>query len=136
MDPVLELYDQTGALIATNDNWDDNFNQQEIIDTGIPPASPDESVILARLPSDDSGVAYTAVLRGAGNTTGVAVLELYDFDQGLGSRVLNISTRGRVDVGDNVMIGALSWPGRDRRESLSARLGRRCPLPEICPTPR
>ncbi len=128
MDPVLELYDQTGASIATNDNWDDNFNQQEIIDTGIPPSSLNESVILARLPSDDSGVAYTVVLRGAGNTTGVGVLEVYDLDQGLGSRVLNISTRGRVDVGDNVMIGGVIVAGQGLQRVLVRAIGPSLPV--------
>ena len=106
----------------------DNSNQQEIIDTGIPPASPDESVILARLPSDDNGVAYTAVLRGAGNTTGVAVLEVYDFDQGLGSRVLNISTRGRVDVGDNVMIGGVIVAGQGSQRVIVRAIGPSLPI--------
>jgi len=128
MDPVLELYDQTGALIATNDNWDDNFNQQEIIDTGIPPASLDESVILARLPSDDNGVAYTAILRGAGNTTGVGVLEVYDLDGGLGSKVLNISTRGRVDLGDNVMIGGVIIAGQGSQRVLVRAIGPSLPI--------
>jgi hypothetical protein len=111
-DPVLELHDSTGAVIATGDNWGDNANRQEIIDTGIAPLSPNESVILARLPSNNNGVAYTAVLQGAGNTTGVALLEVYDLDRGLGSGVLNISTRGRVDVADNVMIGGVIVAGQ------------------------
>ncbi|HEV2842692.1 MAG TPA: hypothetical protein VGW39_15320 [Chthoniobacterales bacterium] len=128
MDPVLELFDQTGALIATNDNWEINANQQEIIDTGIPPSSPAESVLLARLPSDDIGVAYTAVLRGAGNTTGVGVLEVYDLDQGLGSRVLNISTRGRVDVGDNVMIGGVIVAGQGLQRVLVRAIGPSLPV--------
>jgi hypothetical protein len=128
MNPVLELYDQAGALVATNDDWDDNANQQEIIDTGIPPASTDESVILARLPSDDNGVSYTAVLRGAGNTTGVGLLEVYDLDRGLGSKVLNISTRGRVDVGDNVMIGGVIVAGLASQRVIVRAIGPSLPV--------
>ena len=127
-DPVLELHDQTGAVIATDDDWGDNANQQEIIDTGIAPASPKESVILARLPSDDNGVAYTAVLRGAGDTTGVGLLEVYDLDRGLGPKVLNISTRGRVDVGDNVMIGGLIVAGQGSQRVLIRAIGPSLPL--------
>ena len=67
-DPVLELHDATGAVVATNDDWADNYNRQEIIDTGIAPVSSKESVILARLPSNASGVAYTAILRDAART--------------------------------------------------------------------
>jgi hypothetical protein len=106
-DPVLELHDRTGAIIAANDNWADNANQQEIIDTGLAPQSVNESVILMKLRCDQAGVPYTAVLRGANNTTGVALLEIYDLDKGVGSRVLNTSTRGWVGSGDDVLIGGV-----------------------------
>ena len=109
--PVLELHDSAGALIASNDDWADNYNQQEIIDTGIAPTSPNESVILARLPSDDVGIAYTAILRDANDLTGIGLVEVYDLDRGSDSRVLNISTRGRVEVGDNALIGGLIVTG-------------------------
>ncbi|MEY2488690.1 MAG: hypothetical protein QOC70_632 [Verrucomicrobiota bacterium] len=127
-DPSLDLYDQTGALISTNDNWNDNANQQEIIDTSIAPTSPNESVILRKLPSDNNGVAYTAVLRGTGNTTGVGLLEVYDLDRGLGPRILNISTRGRVDVGDNVMIGGLIVTGQGSQRVIVRAIGPSLPL--------
>jgi hypothetical protein len=122
-DPILELHDSTGAVIATGDNWGDNANQQEIIDTGIAPLSPNESVILARLPSNDSGVSYTAVLQGAGNTTGVALLEVYDLDRGVGPGVLNISTRGRVEVADNVMIGGVIVAGQASQKVVVRAIG-------------
>jgi mono/diheme cytochrome c family protein len=127
-DPILELHDSTGALIATGDNWADNANQQEIIDTGIAPLSPNESVILARLPSNDTGVAYTAVLQGAGNTTGVGLLEVYDLDRGLGPGVMNISTRGRVDVGDNVMIGGVIVAGQASQRVIVRAIGPSLPV--------
>jgi hypothetical protein len=127
-DPVLELHDSTGAVIATNDDWADNANQQEIIDTGIPPVSPKESVILARLPSDDNGVAYTAVLSGAGATTGVGLLEVYDLEQGLGPQVLNISTRGRVDVGENAMIGGFIVTGPASQRVIVRAIGPSLPV--------
>ncbi len=129
-DPILELHDSTGALVATNDNWADNYNQQEIIDTGIAPASPNESVILARLPSDDSGVAYTAILRDAGNLTGVGLLEVYDLDRGLDSRVLNISTRGRVDLGENALIGGLIVAGQVSQRVIVRAIGPSLPVGE------
>lgn len=107
-DPVLELYDQTGRLLMVNDNWSDNANQQEIIDSGLAPGAPFESVILARLPSDLNGVSYTAVLRGANGATGIGLLEVYDLDDGLGSAILNTSTRAHVDAGEsNVLIGGM-----------------------------
>jgi mono/diheme cytochrome c family protein len=127
-DPILELHDQTGAVIATDDNWGDNANQQEIIDTGIAPTSANESVILMRLPSDDNGVSYTAVLRGAGDTTGVGLLEVYDLDRGVGPMVMNISTRGRVDVGDNVMIGGLIVAGEASQKVIVRAIGPSLPV--------
>ena len=127
-DPILELHDSTGAVIATNDNWADNANQQEIIDTGISPTSPKESVILARLPADSNGVAYTAVLRDAGNGTGVGLLEVYDLDRGLASRVLNISTRARVDVGEKVVIGGLIVTGQTSQKVIVRALGPSLPV--------
>jgi hypothetical protein len=135
-DPILELHDYaTGALIATGDNWGDNANRQEIIDTGIAPLSPNESVILARLPSNDTGVAYTAVLQGAGNTTGVALLEVYDLDRGLGPGVLNISTRGRVDVGDNAMIGGVIVAGQTSQRVIVRAIGPSSPVIGVLPDP-
>ncbi len=49
--------------------------------------------------------AYTAILAGKNDTTGVGLVEVYDLDQSAGSKLANISTRGFVDIGDNVMIG-------------------------------
>lgn len=128
-DPILELRDRTGALVATNDNWADNANQQEILDTGLAPASPGESVILARLPSDENGVAYTAVLRGANETTGAALLEVYDLDRGIGSSVFNLSARGSVMRGDNVSIGGLIVVGESPLRVIVRAIGPSLPIP-------
>jgi hypothetical protein len=103
-DPALELHDGSGAVIATNDNWADNYNSQEIIDTGIAPTTGNEAVILTTLPSSDSNVAYTVILSGTSNGTGVAVVELYDLDRTFVSKLANISTRGFVQTGDDVLI--------------------------------
>ena len=127
-DPVLDLYDSTGALIATNDNWEDNANQQEIIDTGLAPESENEAVILLQVPSDDAGVSYTAVLRGAGDTTGVGLLEVYDLDLGIGPNIQNISTRGRVDVGENVLIGGTIVLGSNPQDVIVRAIGPSLPV--------
>ncbi|MBA3544720.1 MAG: hypothetical protein H0T83_09825 [Chthoniobacterales bacterium] len=74
-DPTLELHDSNGALIASNDNWKDT-QQAEIEATGIPPNDDLESAILATL---DPG-AYTAIVRGVGNATGVGLIEAYGLD--------------------------------------------------------
>lgn len=127
-DPVLELYDDTGALIATNDNWQDNANQQEIIDSGLAPTSDNESVILLRVPSNEAGIPYTAVLRGSNGTTGVGLIEVYDLDSGVGPTVGNISTRGRVGVGEGVLIGGTIVLGSSSQDVIVRALGPSLPV--------
>lgn len=122
-DPLLELHDSSGALVGSNDNWGDNPNAQEIIDTTIAPTSPKEAVILTRLPSTDSGTGYTAVLRGASVAAGVALVEVYDLDGGLGSAVLNVSTRGHVETGENVMIGGFILGGNESKKIIVRAIG-------------
>jgi hypothetical protein len=74
-DPVLELYGNNGELIATNDNWRDN-QEAEIIATGIAPNYDVEAAIVRDL----SPGPYTSVLRGVNDTTGVALIEVYDLN--------------------------------------------------------
>jgi sugar lactone lactonase YvrE len=71
-DPTLELHDASGAIIASNNNWQDTQRAQ-IIATHLAPTNPRESAILATL----SAGTYTAIVRGAGNATGVALVEVY-----------------------------------------------------------
>jgi hypothetical protein len=99
-DPTLELHDNTGAMIAFDNNWKDS-QQSEIQATGIAPTDDRESAIVQTLMPG----AYTAIMRGSGNTTGVGLVEAYDLDQSVNSKLANISTRGFVDLADNVMIG-------------------------------
>jgi len=98
-DPVLELHEPDGTVI-TNDNWKDS-QEQEIIDTTIPPTNDLESAIVETL---DPG-AYTAIVSGKNGGTGVGLVEAYDLDQAAASQLANISTRGFVESADNVMIG-------------------------------
>jgi hypothetical protein len=72
-DPTLELHNPDGSLLASNDNWMDAPNKQEIIDSTVPPTDPAESAILATLPPG----AYTAIVQGVNGTTGIALVEVY-----------------------------------------------------------
>jgi cyclophilin family peptidyl-prolyl cis-trans isomerase len=121
-DPVLELHGSAG-IIASNGNWGDASNRQDIIDTGIPPASANESAILTTLPSDPSFVSYTAIVKGANNTTGIGLVEVYDLDSGPGSTLLNIATRGRVDIEPNVLIGGFFLGGTESKRVLVRAIG-------------
>ena len=97
-DPMLELYNSSGTIVAQNDNW--TSLPPGTVPDELQPANPAESVIVTTLPAG----SYTAVLRSADGSTGNALGELYDLDPG-SSRVRNISTRGQVGIGDDVMIG-------------------------------
>jgi len=101
-DPVLELHDHTGAVIAFNNDWQDS-QKTEIQNTGLAPGNLKEAAMVQTL----SPGAYTAIVKGNGNTdnTGVALVEVYDIDPGSSSILTNISTRGFAGTGDNVMIG-------------------------------
>lgn len=109
-DPVLELHDATGNLIVSNDNWRSD-QESEIIATGIPPTNNLESAIVMALPAH--GSAYTAVVRGANNGTGLGIVEAYDLDQSVDSKQANISTRGFVETGNNVLIAGLIMLGQN-----------------------
>ena len=71
--PTLELRDGNGGLLEENDNWLDSPNKSAITDSGIAPSSNAESAIVRTL----SPGAYTAVVRGVNNSTGIAVVEVY-----------------------------------------------------------
>jgi Matrixin/Putative Ig domain len=97
--PVLQLYDSNQNQIAQNDNW--NAHRSDVLTAGLAPSDEHDSVIITTLQPG----SYTAVVRGYGNSSGIALAEVYDLASGANSRLANVSTRGRVQSGDNVMIG-------------------------------
>jgi hypothetical protein len=99
VDPVLELHDGSGT-IASNDNWKDS-QATEIQNTGIAPSDDHEAAIVRSLAPG----AYTVVLSGKGGGIGVGLVEVYDLAPAGASRLANISTRGFVNTGDNIIIG-------------------------------
>jgi len=101
-DPTLELRGNNGALLAQNDDWQDDPEQAgQLTALGLAPQNPNESGIVATL---EPG-AYTALVAGKNQTTGIGLIEIYDADAAAASQLANISTRGFVQTGDNVMIG-------------------------------
>jgi photosystem II stability/assembly factor-like uncharacterized protein len=102
-DPTLALHDATKTL-QTNDDWKDT-QQAAIQATTVPPPRDAESALIATVPAGTS--KYTAILAGKGSATGIGLVEVYDLAQSANSQLANISTRGFVDSGDNVMIGGV-----------------------------
>lgn len=102
-DPVLELRDHSGNLILRNDNWKDTQRNQ-IEGTPFQPSDDRESVIVTTL----TPAAYTAILTGKNETTGVGAIEIYDNNPAVDSQLANLSTRGFVQTQDKVMIGGFS----------------------------
>ncbi|MEY2562888.1 MAG: hypothetical protein QOH88_1081 [Verrucomicrobiota bacterium] len=105
-DPTLELHDQTGAVVATNDNWSES-QRAEIEATGIPPVNELESAIVRTLAPG----AYTAITGGKDGAAGTAVVEVYDLSPTSDSTLANISTRGAVGGASDVMIGGFIIAG-------------------------
>jgi N-acetylneuraminic acid mutarotase len=125
--PTLELHDVTGALIASNDNWQHTIiggiitsdQRGEIRGSGHAPRDGRESAIIADLPPGN----YTAIVRGVNDTTGVALAEVYDLSPEANSTLGNISTRGFVQTGDNVMIGGFIVQGTQPKKVILRAIG-------------
>jgi hypothetical protein len=101
--PVIEVHGPSGEFLASNDNWKDAATVQQINASGFAPANDLESALWGTI----NPGAYTVILSGKDGGTGVGSIEVYDLDEAADSRLVNISSRGFVDTGDNVMIGGL-----------------------------
>jgi hypothetical protein len=116
-DPMLELHDGTGAVLTSNDDW--KVPQQTDVEaTGLAPPDDRESAILLNLQPG----SYTAIGSGKNGTTGVGLIEVYDVDVLSTSQVSNISTRGLVQTGNNVMIGGFIVSGASGSINLVVRV--------------
>ena|SRR5882724_349624 len=131
-DPTLELHNGSGALIASNSNWQTTIiggiitiNQvSDIQNSGHAPTAASEAAIIANLQPGN----YTAIVRGVNNTIGVALVEVYDLSLGTTSILGNISTRSFVQTADNVMIGGFIVQGNGAKRVIVRAIG-----PELTP---
>lgn len=126
--PTLELRNSAGTLLASNDDWMNSSpaDKQAIIDSTIPPSNDLESAIVATLPAN--GASYTALVRGANNGTGIGVVEAYDLDRSVDSKLANISTRGFVQTGDNVLIAGTIVLGSASQKVIIRAIGPSLPI--------
>ena len=124
-DTILELHGPLGFTTITNDNWRSD-QEAEIIATTIPPTNDLESAIVANLPSNSA--AYTAIVRGVNNGTGIGLVEAYDLDTSVDSKLANISTRGLVETDDNVLIAGTIVVGGSSQRVLVRAIGPSLPV--------
>lgn len=114
--PIIELHPSRGGVIATNDNWKirdatGSSQQSEIEAMGLDPTSDLEATLPTTINAPHSASAaygttnYTALLRGRDGGTGIGLAEVYDPDRSPDSELVNLSTRGFVGTGDQLMIG-------------------------------
>jgi uncharacterized delta-60 repeat protein len=116
--PRLELHDSTGQLIAQNDDWRES-QEAAIVASGLAPLDEQESAIAATLAPG----AYTAVVQGNGGETGIALVEVYDTSPAADSKLQNISTRGEVETGDDVMIAGIILTGSENASIVARAIG-------------
>jgi len=115
-DPVLELHDSSGAVVVGNDDW--KIPQEtDIAATGKAPPDAHESAILLTLQPG----SYTVIESGKNGTSGVGLIEIYDLDAVANAHLSNISTRGFVQTGANVMIGGFIVSGANGSVNLIVR---------------
>jgi PKD repeat protein len=100
-DPTLEVHNSSGVIIASNDNW--KTNQAAVEASGIPPTDDREPAIVITL----NPGSYTAIMRGKNNSSGTGVVETYDIGLAANARLANVSSRGFVGTGDDILIGGL-----------------------------
>ena len=100
-DPIIEVHGPSGEFLGANDNWRDALTRQQIIDSGLAPANDFESALWGVI----NPGAYTVIVRGQNDAAGVGLFEVYDLGEAADSNLANISTRGPVQTGDNVLIG-------------------------------
>ena len=117
--PQIQLFNDSGQPIAANDDWKSAPNVGEIVDSKLAPSKDLEAAILATVTPGN----YTAAVSGVNGATGVGLVEVYDLEGGPDSRLANISTRGLVQTGDDVLIGGLIFNGQNARKIIVRAIG-------------
>jgi hypothetical protein len=116
--PVLELYDKNGTLIASNDDWATDPNASQVQAAGLAPSDPRESALARTLLPG----SYTLIVHGASNTTGTGRVEMYDLSHPPEPTVANMSVRSVV-AGDHVLIADVTVTGRAKQTVLFRAIG-------------
>ncbi|HEX8491181.1 MAG TPA: hypothetical protein VF626_09195, partial [Chthoniobacterales bacterium] len=124
--PTLQIFDGQ-TQIGFNDDWKNQpAADRQAVQDALPPTNDLESALVMTLPPNSSG--YTAVVRGANNTTGIGVVEVYDLDKPPVSRLVNVSARGVVQTGNDILIGGTILLGQTSQKVGIRALGPSLPL--------
>lgn len=116
--PVVELRDASGAIVQSDDDWQNDPATATLQSKGLAPGNTLEAATIANLAAGN----YTSIVRGSGGTTGVGLLEFYDL-QTSDSRLANISTRDLVQTGDRVMIAGFIISGTQSKQVVLRAIG-------------
>jgi uncharacterized protein YkwD len=101
--PTLQIFDGQ-TEIGFNDDWKNQpAADRQAVQDALPPTNDFEAALVRTLPPNTAG--FTAIVRGANNTTGIGAVEIYDLDKPPISRLVNVSARGVVQTGDDILIG-------------------------------
>lgn len=117
-DPVIELHDAAGSLLAANDNWRSD-QESEIQSTGLAPADDRDAAIIRTLPPGE----YTAIVKGADGSSGLALAEVFDLQRASGGELGNLSVRAYVGTGDDVLIDGIIIGTGEPKDVLFRALG-------------
>jgi len=118
-DPTLQLVRSSDqSVIATNDDWGSTPNLQQLLASGFAPSHGKESALYITLAPG----AYTAIVSGVGGVTGVGLVEVYEVDH-FEVPLINISTRGQVSTGFDVMIGGFVVQGSGPQNVIIRAIG-------------
>jgi len=99
-DPLFTVFDTTGTALASNDDWQTDPGAAQIMADGLAPSDPAEAATIQTLAPG----AYTFVVTGKDLTPGIGLVEAYDLSSLADSKLANLSTRGSVGTGDDVLI--------------------------------
>lgn len=117
-DPTLELHSADGRVVASNDDWQTGTQAAQIEASGVAPVNLKESALITTVPAG----SYTAVVKGRDGAQGIAIVEAYELDAN-STRLVNISTRGRIGAGDRALIGGLIVQGSTAKKVIIRGIG-------------
>src|SRR4029450_3430421 len=121
-DPVLTVYNSSGAIIASNHNWQTNVGATFIAENGLAPSDPSEAAaVVANLAPG----AYTVVVTGNNSTEGISLAEVCEIPRPGGtSQLANVSGRSFVGTGDNALLSGFIVGDVRRATGVVRALGR------------